>query len=464
MVLTYDVYAGGGKVTLSETAHLLLFEYPHDICNAARDNNGAEPDLFLTGMLIRTVTFPAGTSFETVLEVNELLRYLTERWRENGSRQWMADGFAHFLPQKPLPDGCIWKASEVGPGSVGSGGMLIHWDSWLALPVAAGLHQKACGCNTPAPGAICVQQFAPDAWSFRLMPDEWLNRARKRVDEAGRPAVDWLCHADDRGYTWTHYCAYPMDWQMQRESWPGASKGDEETAWIRLLNVDKVLLQGEGDAASPFEREWAAGLTYRRWLHAGTRYGFTSHSGALLATQFDGFPLHEHFAMEYFDHALLLLYVRTILLRFSRRLSELSATRKDARDSEQAANKRLGEQFDKLRRDLMLFTNLYRFPQLSNQQQSQEMYQLMLKASGIDNLYKEVETEVHSSEEFLGSLAQGEETSVTTKLTQIATAGLCLTVLMEGLREGSWKTALAIAGALGLFCIAWRFLKPNRIC
>lgn len=453
--LRYQLHCkDSGTIEVTESAELVLFEYPNDICAAALADD-SDPDILLTGLLIRTVTFPDRTPLTRVLQVNEMIRYMNERWNHGTDRHWTRDSYPKFMPQKPLvgePERS-WEATKVQSQTICSDGFLIHWASWLELPVAAGTHSEHCACISPYANSLVSHQFAPDVWSFNLMPESWLSNARMRVDGRGDAGPDWMCYADDRAFTWTHYTADAGSWSAQMGTWPSQVKDDREAAWIRLLNVDKEL----GDSApSLFEREWARGLTYSRWLHSGTLYGFTPHSGALLVTDYKEFPVHQHFTHEYLDQALLLLYVRTTLLRFSRKLSVLSSRRRDSRAPQNKADADLCARFTELRRDLMLFTNLYRFPQLSNQQQSLEMYKLMIKASEIDELYKEVETEARSSEEFLGGLSQAEETSKTTRLTILASIGLCFTLVLEGWGDDGMKVFVSV-----LFVVLLLFLVPR---
>ena len=69
--------------------------------------------------------------------------------------------------------------------------------------------------------------------------------------------------------------------------------------------------------------EWAAERTYRRWAHYGTLYGYTYHSGTMLSGPSYEPPTCQHFKEFYFEQALLMLYIRVGLFRFSKELTSL---------------------------------------------------------------------------------------------------------------------------------------------
>jgi ABC-type Fe3+ transport system permease subunit len=187
---------------------------------------------------------------------------------------------------------------------------------------------------------------------------------------------------------------------------------------VRLVNVD-----GPGDAPpTPFEREWVEPRTYKRWADMGSLYGFTSHSGAMLSVRCKEPPLWRHFAEMYFDQMLLLLYLRVGTFRFSRRLSEISTEARRAKE-QGAADKFLAE-FQRLRWAFALFTNLYRFPLLSSQQQGVEMYAIARQHLDVDQLFQEVQQEIEASEEYVNGVAQAKQTTAQTVLSIVATVAL----------------------------------------
>lgn len=157
----------------------------------------------------------------------------------------------------------------------------------------------------------------------------------------------------------------------------------------------------------------------------------------MLAGPINDPPTWLHFSEQYLDCALLLLYVRVTLFRFSRELSDISSEARNCRQPRQVP-RQLRQRFEQLRWDFALFTNLYKFPLISNQQQAIEMYTFARKQLDVDALFEEVEEEVRSSHEFMEGAASSE---------------------LNG-----WVFALAVLGSLLVIfqVIAWFFKAPNH--
>ena len=120
-----------------------------------------------------------------------------------------------------------------------------------------------------------------------------------------------------------------------------------------------------------FERRWAKERTYHRWEELGTWYGFNYHSGVMIGPPFNtphDTPIWRHFRQMYFDTALLLLYIRVTLFRFSRQLTKITSEY----DITESKSHKV---FQCLRADFTTFTIRYQFPLLSNQQQAIEQQQ-----------------------------------------------------------------------------------------
>jgi len=210
-------------------------------------------------------------------------------------------------------------------------------------------------------------------------------------------------------------------------------------ALLRVVNVDSFgAKHPPGPLAEPtrFERKWLRGRLYRRWLHVGTVYGFSPHSGALLAAPCDEPPIFDHFFDMYFDQTVLLLYLRSTTFGFSRELAQMSALAADALDQpgQRQAQKRLKENFQSLRYAFALFTNMYQFPLLSSQQQGVEMYAIQRKALDIDELFREVKEEIETTDEYLGGVEQSEQSWMAALLNMVAFVGLGVSLLLGPLQ------------------------------
>jgi hypothetical protein len=368
---------------------LVLFEW--------NDGVPHQFDLFRTGLLVLDLWFPEaddgapvpeggrpfrlGPTLDHLLDINESFRFWREPW--DGHRAGFVEALCdcEVAPVGGAGERARWIGSPDVEDPYGS-----RWLPWLTLPLKDGES------------------------AYRLSP----------ADANG--AAQWVAHADDRAFTWT--CAVLSDgantirrtvagWPDDRERGPAFKALNGQDAhlyghWVKLLNVDRA-----GDhphQTSPFERGWAEARTYHRWEADGTWYGFTSHSGALVAPPFGNPPLWKHFGGLYFDQTLLLLYLRVTIFRVSHRLNDISSRPlRDPHTSPAARPMAMDEwrrEFKKLRWAFTLFTNLYQFPLLSNQQQGVEMFALQKQQMDVTELFDEVQREISESHEFLDMEAQ----------------------------------------------------------
>ena len=130
----------------------------------------------------------------------------------------------------------------------------------------------------------------------------------------------------------------------------------------------------------------------------------------MLAAQMEEPPLWRHFGGMYFDQALLLLYVRISLFRFSLKLNGISEASLDSRQ-EVDSREQWTMKFQALRWHFALFANLYQFPLLSNQQQGLEMYTLARKHMDIDAFFDEIQKEIEGRHEYL-AIEEAQKTAV----------------------------------------------------
>lgn len=362
----------GYEVALRPPA-LVLFE-AHE--PAAGDNDGIA--LLRNGFLIHEAWFPDGAPrYVDFLRFNEIFRY----WRF------------------PYPEHESLHARSEIQG------------------IAAGIR----GDQAPPPGATPYSA----AWQDLLqLPVELAGGRLIRIAESGPCGSlepDWLVNPDDRAFT--------MPFAVVRPSLPGSYRIAPELSaafdpaadpaaprwpgfWVKLLNVDRPLpwgLNTLGDA-SRFECGWANERSYKRWVHDGSLYGFCEHAFAAMVpaslnedgAPVDGDPpLALHFRAMYLDVTLLLLYLRVSVLRFGRELHE--ATRKALQTGSGIREEihQWRERFHAIRWQFLLLENLYQFPHFSNQQQHLEMYDLQRKWMDIDTLYKEIDKEIRTSDEFV---------------------------------------------------------------
>ena len=314
-------------------------------------------------------------------------------------------------------------------------------------------------------GARCLRhekdraenQSLYDFWHYLLLQPLTLKDSKENISliepqesvqskRPENPVTNWDIYADSRTFVWT--CAVIKDGgqALQKRFEPGSKEKLEAHRyghWIELLNVDyfhsDTLL--DRHRARDFEYEWAEERTYKRWEEWGTFYGFSYHSGAALVPPFTNPPFCQHWRMMYFDMLLLLFYLRVTLFRFSNQLTKISS---QARGEGKSKIETWCEKFEDLRWDFALFTNLYQFPLISNQQQGLELYSLARKCLDVEDLYKEIHAEIQSSHEFLQQRQQADQNKGVFFLTMVAAIGLAISVALAFLptqlaqKMGEW--------------------------
>jgi hypothetical protein len=159
----------------------------------------------------------------------------------------------------------------------------------------------------------------------------------------------------------------------------------------------------------------------------------------MLTGRCDEPPTWRHFGGMYFDQALLLLYLRITLFRFSYELSQLSSHARRQHKNAKAMEE-LAENFESLRQDFALFTNLYQFPLLSNQQQGIELYTLCRQRMDVKELFDEVQAEIDATHEFLSLCAQTKLADLSSRLAVVGTAGLLIGLVLAAFGVSDFAT------------------------
>ncbi len=290
-------------------------------------------------------------------------------------------------------------------------------------------------------------------WDLLSLPVNGLGCVARGINDPKRRA-EILVNPDDRSFTLA--AAFLPSGVAERfaagfQAIPAAGPTPGSAHWVALLNVDLPRgLIPASEPCSPFEHSWAAPLTYKRWAHYATLYGSTPHSLALLAPAAQdgghGNPeLALHAGQFYSDLTMLLLYIRCTLFRMSGELHGISC---EARADSQSAGpekwSKWSEGFKKLRRQFMLFENLYQWPMFSNQQQHLEMFAIQRQAMDIAELYEEIRREIQSSDEVLDNLMDQERNERANLLNQLAYYGLVFSLLLAAL-----ATAIASVQTFG---------------
>jgi len=402
---------------------LVLFEQPDGL--AASEGEDGDP-LHLCFLVWEA--FFGGTAPEQpqatladLLEFNELFRYWQHHFRPAAWASALADLPVDFgkpgtrIADKLVRDNPLYPGGEVPPGLV-----FDRWAWLLDCPVAIGGRKYSF---VPA-----EQREQAHAWS--------------RHEQGSKTGSDpgWLLHADNRTFVWT--CALSTDQQVTEMS--KLADGCEADlpaglgAWVKLLNVDGTGGPSASlDAATEFDRHWAGRRTYRRWAAGGTLYGYCNHAGALLGQQ-QRLEVGKYWGEHYFDQLLLLLYVRTALFGFSWRLAQISAkVRRAGGPGNSDGWRDFREGFEKLRVQFALFANLYQFPLISNQQQGVELYSLLRRSLDVEDLFREIQTEIQQSDDLFALHQQRRQGDLTLYLTVVGTGGVVLGLALGAVSNGA---------------------------
>ena len=406
---------------------LVLFEH-----EAAKEEGPLNVGFLLLDIEVKDKINPY--NLDRLLHFNELFRYFAEPFSGHAKARKVAVALEDYVAE----------AKHAGEKFEGLTEKLYEarWESLLNFPLQIGRR------------------------TYQL--DATIRRGEIHPD----PAI----HPDNRAFVWTAAVMEGGAGALQKP-WGGDLRKPEEFGqWIHFLNVDppSSLPSRTHEARTSFETDWARKRTYYRWAESGSWYGYCYHGGAAVIPPWrdPDPPLWQHWSGMYFDQILLLLYVRTAAFAFSSGLSAISA---EARRRGYKSREWLSDEFAQLRWQFALFTNLYRFPLLSNQQQGLEMYVLARKRMDADELFEEVDEEIRNCDEYLASYTQTRQTRASTRLNMIAIVGLilglALALVQADLRlpwiQGAssnavrWKTffvGLALAGGVGA-CLGliWRF-------
>ncbi len=257
---------------------------------------------------------------------------------------------------------------------------------------------------------------------YRLFPETWAQNARDFSYNKGKAKYqnNWMKSDDNRTYVWTAAFLKEGGRTLQKVFEPEENlEAKKYGHWHKLLNVDSPDFSSEDNShkfVTQFERDWANERTYKRWESKGAWYGFSYHSGAVLAeAEYVFLP----FSSYYFDTSMFLLHIRLSLFRFSSELSE-AFTKNEKEIS------LIKKHFRNIRKEFLKFTIFYQYPMLSNQQQHVEMYTINHKYFDIEDIFREIKQEIDNTHEFFETI---EANNLTKSANKIATWGIPIAVV-----------------------------------
>lgn len=449
------VQGGIEPIRFRAVPRVVLFEWEQARAQRRDDDLG-----YLIGFLLLDTVIDKidGTPFDDFLEVNLRLRYLeTPSWNGYASQLEIEteDGVTIFPDrpggsgeqrgdQRPGQDGD--SRSDVGSSADGSQSFRQYlekyhdryWPFWRKL--MTGLPPGA----NEREGPHIPYRCGKDVYVLHIYRSarEWPHIGPLRGRE-----IDprWGCdsYPDDRAFVYTFACIDGLE-----EMSPISSARDQRWTrlWHSLLDVDGAGSYTESLSDRAFD--WLADRTYDRWV-PGTIYGYTNFSAAMLVRSGSLFAeAYYHFLSIYFDQLLLVLYLRVALFCISNRISVYSAAHVDRNRQRAPAD------FRWLRHEFTTLMNLYQFPMFTTQYQGLEMYELMRRQLDIDEIAKEVETEVRSTDELLSQEAQEE---INQRLDRLQNYGLLFAVVTVSLTAVQVIQGFRGAPGAGLSGLSYSF-------
>ncbi len=219
--------------------------------------------------------------------------------------------------------------------------------------------------------------------------------------------------------------------------------------WIKLLNVDHH--SGNSFSSSPFEADWAKNRTYTRWAHYGTLHGFTTHSYVwLYKSNSDSWnkEMSMNFLSHYTDLTLYCFYLRQVLMRFNAKLFNISSDLSCSAMNDRY--EKIRSEYGTLRKQYLMFENLYRFPLLSTQQQPLEMYAIQQRELDVAVLYEEMSQQIQNSDEFFASLISENQAASLEKINYLVILSTVLSVISAVAALADLPDNIACTAFIGL--------------
>lgn len=389
--------SGGGYTIQLRPPALILFEF-----DAAHRHGRSRESCMQTGFLVWEVFFPktAGNrpTFEDLLHVNDLFRHVRSPF-PSYDRRHRGELRSIDLYLDGLTRGRTGRADTSNYGNT-------HSRLWFD-PLSLGIRTpEGLFTIVPEDQSTLDMPILPDSRTYVSTCAVCLEPERRRDIVAGyRSAIPALSNPPYAGY-----------WQM-------------------LLNVDKTDEPLGWASGDKFDYAWTHQRTYTRWIRYGIVYGYSDHSAAMMAVEREppapgvgDPPICLHFGQHYFDAILLCLYDRASLMRFHLKLQSITMdTRRDPASIEEWE-----KDFGDLRWDFTVFENLFLYPLISTQQQAIEMYAFMRRSLDIDDLYKEVERKIRSSDELVDNRLEQKRANASEKLNRLAGLGVVGGLLLAG--------------------------------
>lgn len=220
------------------------------------------------------------------------------------------------------------------------------------------------------------------------------------------------------------YSYMALDPSSVDETWPGSEAHEQFVS--RFLYVDQA---GKGYRYDPtFTREAMNRQVYRRWVHRGTFYGFTSYSNITLAfgeadcddhQLREGFLVHRMFDSRYYLMMIIALFYRATLLDYAERVALISRRLHSDFDDERLTSDTL-RLANRLRSEFLNFYNYWHFDEIANKDEESEHFNLQCEAFRIRQMLRDTDREIERMHNFLGEYYQSRNTQAVNRLAMLS--------------------------------------------
>lgn len=231
-----------------------------------------------------------------------------------------------------------------------------------------------------------------------------------------------------------------------------------DALFSRILYVDNF---DEGwNYHEPFIKNLMEKFLLRRWQHYGCLYGFTRYSSAYVGFGKNFIEnVFNHFNSMYYQMALFSLCYRSFLLSFSQEVADTTRTL-----AENDENNNHRDAFLALKEKFMKFTNIYWFPEITNQDQGIELFDLYKKSFDFKNMYDEVKEEVDRADAYLDTKDQIRLNLLSKKIGiggfVLGTLAVIVSLLCLDFNFPSWLSLLGV----GIVFISWLGILKYITC
>jgi len=199
---------------------------------------------------------------------------------------------------------------------------------------------------------------------------------------------------------------------------------ENSTDWYQYIFVDGNF----PNIANPaLMKELIRKHTYNRWVNLGSLYGICRYSLVMMGdnSEFCKNVLKQHMKSMYYQMALIVLFQRAMLLKFSDDIFHITSQKLNLED--------LQEHTSKLHGNFIKFINKYWFIEVTPQEQGIEMYNQWIGLLNLDKLYQEVEKEISELAKHVDNKVEFEimraETKRTKRIEMITLYGFPLAVI-----------------------------------